>query len=302
MKPQTLKDYTEGVLRALLFIQERLDEELSLEELAELAHFSPYHFHRIFRGMVGESLKAHIRRLRLERGALRLLHSEHTVIEVALEAGYETHEAFSRAFKSMFLVSPSRYREEKRPLKFPAIPSGVHYFPAKGVTQFTRTTAGERSMEVTIKKLEKMDIAFVRHIGPYKECRGAWEKLCGALGAKGLLNPPGQFVGVCYDDPDVTPEDKIRYDASMILSAPVEPEGELGVQSLGGGEYAMAVHKGPYEKLSETYAYLCGVWAPEAGRALQSEPSLEFYLNDPQQTPPEELLTEVYIPLDKATE
>ena len=101
MKEDTRQDYAERIIRVLVHIQQNLDDDLPLEKLARLAFFSPFHFHRVFRGMVGESVKSHIRRLRLERAAMRLKQSEMAVTAIAFEAGYETHESFTRAFRTL---------------------------------------------------------------------------------------------------------------------------------------------------------------------------------------------------------
>ena len=127
MRAETLQDYKKRILRVLVFIQENLDRELSLHELADLAHYSPYHFHRIFRGMVGESLAAHIRRIKLERAASRLKFTSQQVIEIAFDAGYETHEAFTRAFRTMTGQSPSAFHARLVHLPVDRAPSGVHY-------------------------------------------------------------------------------------------------------------------------------------------------------------------------------
>src|SRR5215475_13869572 len=108
MRAVTLQDYKRRILQVLMHVQENLDSRLSLDELAGLACFSPYHFHRIFKGMVGESVKEHVRRLRLERAANQLRKGSASVIEIALDAGYESHEAFSRSFKSLFGASPTQ--------------------------------------------------------------------------------------------------------------------------------------------------------------------------------------------------
>ncbi|MCK4608251.1 MAG: helix-turn-helix transcriptional regulator [Gammaproteobacteria bacterium] len=100
MAKNTLKIYLKRIKRVLSFIETHLDEERSLEELAKIACFSSYHFHRIFTGMVGESVKSYIRRLRLERAARQLLSSSSklSVTEIAFSAGYQTSESFSKAF------------------------------------------------------------------------------------------------------------------------------------------------------------------------------------------------------------
>lgn len=128
----------------LTYIHQHLDEPLSLNELAQVACFSPYHFHRVFRGMVGESLGEHVRRLRLERAASRLKGSRQSITALAFEAGYETLESFSRAFAAMFGQSPSNFRRLHGLLSSRANPSGVH-FGLDGAAGFRPLrTGGER--------------------------------------------------------------------------------------------------------------------------------------------------------------
>ena len=294
MKESTQKLYEERLLRVLVFIQRNLDEELQLEDLARVAHFSPYHFHRLFRGMVGESLKEHIRRLRLERAAMRLKHSDQSVLEIALEAGFQTHEAFTRAFRALLGCSPSQFRSSNGVI---SNTPGVHYQNG-GDMKATLPHSGGANMQVKIERLEPQRVAFVRHVGPYHEVGQAWEKVCARLGKEGLIGPDSRFIGVCHDDPEVTPPEKIRYDACVTVDGDFQAEGEVGVQTLPGGEFAVVTHIGPYEKLSQTYAALFGQWLPQSGRELRSEPCLEFYLNDPEGTEPEELLTDIYAPLE----
>ncbi len=294
MRDSTEKLYAERLLRVLVFIQQHLDEELPLEALARVAHFSPYHFHRIFRGMVGESLKEHIRRLRLERAAQRLKHTDRSVLEIALEAGFQTHEAFTRAFRTLLGCSPSQFRSDSNAA---LAAHGIHY---QGDVETTAVSliSGDGEMDVKIEHLDPLRVAFVRHIGPYHEVGKAWETLCTQLGKEGLLGPDSRFVGVCYDDPEVTAPEKIHYDACVTVDENFEPQGEVGVQTLPGGAFAVVTHIGPYDRLNQTYAELFGRWLPSSGRELRSEPSLEFYMNDPESTEPEDLLTDIYAPLE----
>ncbi len=294
MKESTEKLYAERLLRVLVFIQQHLDEEMPLEELARVAHFSPYHFHRIFRGMVGESLKEHIRRLRLERAAQRLKHTNRSVLEIALEAGFQTHEAFTRAFRALLGCSPSRFRCDNSAA---LTAGGIHYQDNADVTTLP-PISGDGAMDVKIEHLDPLRVAFVRHVGPYHEVGQAWETLCTQLGKEGLIGADSRFVGVCYDDPEVTAPEKIRYDACVTVDEEFEPQAEVGVQTLPGGAFAVVTHAGPYKRLGQTYADLFGRWLPGSGRELRSEPSLEFYLNDPESTDAEDLLTDIYAPLE----
>jgi AraC family transcriptional regulator len=288
MKKTTEQLYKKRILRVQMYIQKNLDSDLPLEKLARKSYFSEYHFHRIFRAVVGESLKEYIRRLRLERAASNLKHSNNSIINIALDAGYQTHEAFTRAFKSAFGCSPSGFRSSNGTLARSQIETG---------NKKLKPDNGDYPMKVEIKTIDKMRVAFVRHVGPYNQCGKAWETLCTHLGKDGYLGPTCRFVGICYDDPEVTPPEKIRYDACVTVDENYEPEGEIAVQTVGGGEYAVTTHFGPYEKLSLTYHKLFGEWLLKSDREVRSEHSMEFYLNDPDGTEPEELLTDICLPL-----
>ncbi|MCH7592763.1 MAG: AraC family transcriptional regulator [Planctomycetes bacterium] len=298
MKPSTAQTYKERILKALVHIQGHLDEALHLEELAGVACFSPYHFHRVFGGMVGESVKEHVRRLRLERAAHRLKFTDQPVTRIAFDAGYETHEAFTRAFRAMFDASPSEFRKLHRALPLPDSPSGVHFEPEGSVTEFTPREQGETQMKVHIETVESMRVAFMRHVGPYDEVGETWQKFMAWAGGRGLLVPTMKSLALVHDDPEVTPPDKVRYDACLVVAENVQPEGEIGCQEVLGGDYAVTTHRGPYTGLGETYRRLCGQWLPTSGREPRSAPAMEFYCNNPMNTPPDELITNICLPLE----
>jgi AraC family transcriptional regulator len=280
MRNGTIESYQERVQRVLVHIQNHLDGPLALEELAGVAHFSPYHFHRIFRGMVGESVKEHVRRLRLERAARRLRFSGESVTMIALDSGYQTPESFTRAFEAMFGESPSAFRQNTREFTVPA-PERKPGPP----------------LEVRIRRVGPLRLAFFRHVGPYDEGGIAWGKLMTWAGRRGLLGPGMEAVGIVHDDPEITPPETLRYDAALAVDESVQPSGELGIQSLEACEYAVALHRGPYNTLGETYARLAGEWLPASGRELLTAPALEIYHNSPFSTAPEDLLTDIHLPL-----
>ena len=138
----------------------------------------------------------------------------------------------------------------------------------------------------------------MRHVGPYAEVGATWDKLLPFLGKEGWLGGKSQFIGICHDDPEVTPQDKIRYDACVSVDETFVASGEIGVQVIAGGDYAITTHFGPYHKLGQTYAKLLGQWLPRSGRELRASPCFEVYLNEPQSTEPEDLLTDIYAPLE----
>ncbi|MFQ5494604.1 MAG: GyrI-like domain-containing protein [Phycisphaerae bacterium] len=294
----TRSDYQKRILRVLVHVQTHLDECLPLEDLASVAHFSPFHFHRIFRGLVGESVQGHIRRLRLERAAHRLKFTGEPVTRIAFEAGYETHEAFTRAFRALLDASPSEFRKQQRAMPFKKAPSGVHFSPDGALDHCQLPEKEDPPMEVRIETLAPMPVLFARHTGPYDQVGKTWNRLFAWAGPRRLVGPGLTTFGVAYDDPAVTPPDRLRYDACLAIDREIAGDGEIGTQTVGGGSYAVTRHVGPYERLGDTYARLCGEWLPGSGRELRSAPALEFYRNAPMNTPPEDLITDIYMPLE----
>jgi AraC family transcriptional regulator len=281
VKADTLESYHERMARVLAHIEAHLDEPLPLEDLAEVACFSPYHFHRVFRGMVGESVKEHVRRLRLERAARRLLRDDSTVLALALDAGYETPESFTRAFEALFGLAPSAFRRNG----------------GKMDAESKSEKAALPAIEVAVKRLEPLHVAYVRHIGPYQQVGQAWSKLMMWAGPKRLLGPNMVRLGISHDDPEITPPERLRYDAALVVPDSVTGSGEVAIQEIPGGDYAVAIHRGPYERLGQTYAALCGMWLPTSGREVRNAPPLEFYRIAFGEAPPEEFLTEICVPL-----
>ncbi len=271
----------ERIGRAREVLEARLDEDVPLEELAAAACYSMFHFHRLFRGVTGETVREQSRRLRLERAAHRLVQSDDDILPIALAAGYESHEAFTRAFKARFGETPSAHRAL-----------------GKAVRSQVMETKEVRAMDVMIRKREPVRIAYARHVGPYDEVGAAWQTLM-KWGWTKMMFGKAETFGLCFDDPEVTPRDRIRYDACMVVNAKAKPKGEVQVRELEGGTFAMALHSGGYKRIGDTYARLFARVAsgPIEGRTwgLGDPPTMEVYLNDPRKTKAEDLRTEVMV-------
>lgn len=297
MKLDTRNTYAARMLRVMNHIQGHLDDPLDLELLAGLTHFSVSHFHRVFKGMLGETIMDHLRRIRLERAQVQLTQSRLSVTDIGLGAGYDSLEAFSRVFRKTYGLSPSQCREQGRHCQFLPAPSGVHYRNGE-IVEILFDDLGATRMNVRIETLPDLNILKVRQTGPYMEsATRAWEILCAWAGPKGLLGSATWFIGIGLDDPSVTAPEAIRYEAAITAPAGVAPEAPVEQGSLPGGEYAIITHQGPYEKLEETYGLIMGRWLPTSGRDLRETPWFELYRNDPSSTPPEQLLTDIHIPL-----
>lgn len=266
--------WVERIRRVLEHIQHHLDDELRPEDLAELAGFSRHHFHRVFRGMTDESVMGHVRRLRLERAAQHLKYGADSITDVALVAGYASHEAFTRAFSAKFGTSPSLYREE--------------------------VASALRDVPIVLRDEPSRHVIALRHIGAYEACFGTWDRLMRWAKSRRITRRSTPDFGLCYDDPDVTDDAHNRYDVCVAAptdsaaSAGTLPEGAFE-RTIPGGRYAVATHHGPYETITDTYVALIGKWLPRRGVELHNEPVLEIYRAGPDVAPAAELVTEICV-------
>ncbi len=156
-------------------------------------------------------------------------------------------------------------------------------------------TTPAKTYDVRIEKFPPRRVAYMRHIGPYVEVGPTFQKFMAWAGAHGLFGPDTLAIGIGHDNPATTPAEKLRYDACVTVGDDFKPEGEVGVQTLSGGEYAVARLRGPYADLPHVYHHLCEVWLPASGRAAGPAPPFEVYLNSPGMVREEDLFTDVCV-------
>jgi len=298
MKPDTRSFYAQAVQRTIEHIASNLDEALDLDTLARDACLSPFHFHRMFRGMVGETPLELIRRLRMERAAWTLRTPDRPITEIAFDAGYETHEAFTRAFRASYSTSPSAFKTRAHPRIELAAPCGVHFDPSGRVPPFIPRDTGGRAMDVEITEMPELRVGTVRHIGPYNQIPQAFGRLNAIAVNAGLFRHPGAaMIAIYYDDPETTPQDRLRSDAAIAVADHVSLPDGLGERRISGGRYARATHVGPYETLVDAWARFLCEWLPASGNRIGGGEMYEIYRNDPTTIPRNELRTDLYISL-----
>lgn len=280
MKISTKDDYTQSVCRVILYIEQNYNENLTLKELSKVAGFSAYHFHRVFKSIVGENLGDYIRRVRLQGTTLKFKTNQN-ITQIALTSGYETNASFSKTFKKHFGITPKEFSKNAKIKK------------------------GLKMLEPKFVELEPVDILYVRKTGDYmKSCGEAWEVLMGFAYKnkikykKNLMGKDAMMFGIGHDNPNVTDIDKLRCDACISWDdKTVKPEGEILNKTIDGGKYAMFLHKGSYDKLKSVYDEI-GDWIVESGTEVRDLPMFEKYLNrDPRRTKAENLKTEIYVPI-----
>jgi AraC family transcriptional regulator len=294
----TWNDYQQRILRVLTHIQEHLDEALDLEELAQVACFSSFHFHRIFAAMTGETIADHVRRLRLERAAIELRSGAKQVIQVALDAGYEAHEAFTRAFKAAYGVSPAEFRRATGPIAIRDAPSGVHFRPGVPLTTFNTNHITTKIMKVITKKIKPMRVAYLRHVGPYENVKFSQTgfDLMARLSADKQIRKRSAFIGIGHDNPSVTPASELRYDACFTVDEEYEPKKPVELQTIVGGDYAV-VKNCPFGKIKDAYQYLFGKWLARSSRELRPAPSFVMLMNARDAVARTKQRYDIYMPL-----
>ncbi|HSI59333.1 MAG TPA: GyrI-like domain-containing protein [Ideonella sp.] len=270
-------EYERRIHRVVAYIDQHLDGTLDLATLAEVAHFSPFHFHRLFAAWTGETLGDYLRRRRVEFGALRLLTQPRgSVLETALAVGFGSGEAFARAFKLRFGASPTAWREQRKPgqadrkIDQAAGVAGFdHGFPA--------TPLIEDPMNVTLIDMPAAEIAYHRYTGPYgAPVAHFWmEQVAPWMAANDLFGR--ERYGIAHDDPDITEPARCRYDAGVALAPGAVVSGQPQRTTLPGGRYACQHFEGTVEQIHAAWQRLLSGWLPSSGLQLDARPLLEHY-------------------------
>ncbi|WP_424974877.1 AraC family transcriptional regulator [Dinoroseobacter sp. S124A] len=277
--------YEDRMLRVLDYIHDNPRGDLSLDALADVAAMSRFHWHRVFHGMTGETAAQAVRRIRLHRAACWLVQTEESVAEIATQAGYDTPQSFSRAFRDGFGMTPTRFR-----------------FRGDLTAPLLKPDKGSRPMfPVQIETLPAMRLAVLPHTGAYMEVSRVFEQVSTLATSRNLWPHATGMLGLYYDDPNAVPAAELRSHAGLSLGPDAEIASPLEEISLPSRSYGVLTFKGPYAGLRAAYDHLYGTWLPSSGREPAHQPALEIYLNAPQDTAPDNLLTKVCVPLKAET-
>jgi len=277
MKQRTQIEYARRLQAVVAWLGTHMDEPPDLYRMAEIACLSPYHFHRVYRAMLGETVAATVQRMRLHRASIDLRAGVEPLSRVAQRAGYESPAAFNRAFAGEFGLPPGRYRADRsRPF----------------------TQRMEPSMyQVNIERFPGMILAALEHRGDYQQIGTTFDQLLLRTQAQQLAEADARSFGVYYDDPEQVAQADLRASAGVQIEPGRELAGDLVRLELPAGRYATLDYVGPYGELEAPYAWLFGQWLPQSGEAPGEFPVFEEYLNDPRDTPAEQLRTRIFLSL-----
>lgn len=273
-------DYVDRINRAIDHILQHLDSPLQLEDVARAARFSPFHFHRIFRSLLGETLNAFIKRVRLERALYLMSHApSRSLTDVALDCGFSSSSDFSRSFKKHFGVPPSGFdlklhRDDRREEFQSRLRDGGLHLP--------RLPQGQNpdGFKARIRDLPRRTVAYIRIHDPYRlgAVTGACDRLIAWAEARGVAD--GQWLGYMWEDPEIVPLEDCRYDAAVVVDE-IEPEGEIGRLEFPSMRVAEVAIDGTIELEQRAIDWLFGTWLPESGFEPADQPCFEAWVGRP---------------------
>jgi AraC family transcriptional regulator len=285
MEISTLQNsYERRLSKVSTYLHEHLDQDLDLNRLAEVACMSPYHWHRIYQAVHGESAVATIKRLRLQRAATYLARTDTAIDKIAAQSGYPNLQSFTRIFSAVYGMPPARYRKEGSHVQFP-LPNQIR---------------SEFMYPIEIKVIPSIPLVSVEHTGSYMGISKAFDILNGCASSRNLFTQETRWIGIYMDDPGSVEEAKLRSRACISYSTLATDESlqaPLTQTELRPGRYAVLTYKGPYSDMQAVYQWLYGSWLPSSGQEPDDAPVFEEYLNNPRDTAPTELLTDIYLPL-----
>lgn len=316
------EEYTARINRVIDYIETHLDQELSLDTLAEVANFSKFHFHRLFQAMVGETLNQFIQRIRLGKAASQLIYNpKKSITEVALDCGFSGSATFARAFKGMYGMSATDWRAggHQQPeskirktegkagqavgKKWQAgVSVSLYIDPVSNQPIWRIKMINEAEVQVEVKDVPEQTVAYVRHIGPYQGDSQLFEALFTKLmtwaAPRGLLRfPETQMMALYHDDPAITADEKLRTDVCVTVPAETPVEGEIGKMVIPGGQCAVAHFELTDQEYTQAWQLVYGQWLPQSGYQPDDRPPYEVFHNNPEEHPEHKHIIDICVPV-----
>ncbi|MCO7184832.1 AraC family transcriptional regulator [Tenacibaculum sp. XPcli2-G] len=293
------------ISNAIDFIERNLDKKLVLEEIAEKAYFSPYHFHRLFKAVTKETVNDFITRKRVEKSASFLLNKkDKTVTEVSEIVGFVTLSSFSRAFKKFYGMSPAEFKKES-PSKYSKI-CKTESKNGKIETQFEQYICNintnlkwmQMKAKTEVKKMPTLKVAYLTHQGKMDAVENAYHKLMEWAYPKGLMQQENlRMLTVYHDSPKITDEDKIRMSVCLTLNSEVKTEGEVSVKEIPELKCIVSrleITPSEFQQAWESSF----VWMSEHGFKKADQDPYEIFYNNPNEHPEGKCIVDICIPVD----
>lgn len=301
---QSQTEYLRRIHKVQDYIEENLNNTFVLSELADIAGFSKYHFHRIFSAITKETLLQYISRIKMERSAFFLVHRpEITVTDIAYHFGFADSAVYSRAFKNYYSVSPTEYRHQHSK-NCKVLSDYSQYNESTSNKTIGSDTMEIKASNVEVLVIENMRMIYTRYTGSYQGLAaampGMMERLYGFGMSQNLLEPgKTKIMTVYHDNPEMTDETQLRTSLCMTIpnTAKIEEKGDIGSMSISG-KYAVGHFELTQNEYTAAWQYMYGEWLPGSGCQPRDAFPFEVYVSDPTQNPGGKQLIDIYLPVE----
>jgi AraC family transcriptional regulator len=290
MKSGTEREYRRRIARVVAAIVAEPSAPHTVESLSAIAHVSPYHFHRIYKSLTGETIAETVQRLRLADAANRLTNNLDTVTDVAANVGYDSAQAFARAFRKFTGVSPGEFRARQLDImESRQVPTDV------GET-YQRSTS-DCAQTIATVELPPVMVLGLRHDGPPSTIGHTYRALLRSLGIDAASARNHQVIGLCSGNPKDGAS--FQYIAGVVQTADLNPPRSVQPIRLEGGLYASQRLVGPYALIGPTFRALFDGWLPLSAYMPDERPALELYRDPPLSGLKRQSVTDLAIPIKK---
>lgn len=311
------EEYVARINRVIDHIETHIDGELSLSALAKVACFSPFHFHRVFAAMMGETLCDFVARVRLERAAsLLCAQPRRSITDIALACGFASSASFARAFRAAFHVSASMWRagachgvadaaRSRRPMEA-LLGYAVLSERLEPITRrpqwVVRLDATAEPVLIETRAMPDLHVAYVRYVGRYQGMAevfaGLFSKLARWAGPRGLLRDAGaRWLAVYHDDPEITDDHKLRTSVCLTVPPDTPASGEVGRMVIAGGEYGVGRFVLGERDYTRAWSAMVGGWLPESGYQPDDRHCFELYDQSCEPGPDGRVPVEICVPV-----
>ncbi len=298
------EEYIGRINKVIDFIEDNLDKDLPLEYLSSISCYSPFHFHRIFSSVIGETINSYVSRKRIEKVASVIMNgSEIPITELAYNYGFKSGSSFSRAFSSYYGISPTEFRKKGADIysKICKVKSknGKEYLTfEKYICRIDNIKKWiSMNAQIEVKEMPELTIAYINHVGRFDQIGEVYGRLMKWAGPKGLLSSPQmKTITVYHDDPKVTEMSKVRQSAGITIDTNVKADGEVGTMAVDSGKFAVGRFEISVTGFEQAWNSMC-VWVAEGGYKVRDGKYYELYHNDHMEHPEQKFILDICIPV-----
>lgn len=286
-------DYGARFRKVLAYIDAHLDDDLSVDRLSGVAAFSKYHFHRQFSQLFQIGVYRYVQLLRLKRASYQLAFRDHgRITDIALSCGYDSQEAFARAFKKTFGQTPSAFREQPQWDPWHAAYEHLNELRSR------HPTPDRRAGDVKIVAFEETRVAALEHRGDPRLLGSSLRRFIAWRKQHKLPPRVSATFNLLYDDPAETPPARYRFDICAATNRGVT-DNPFGVveKTIPGSRCAVLRHVGSDDALGEALSYLYATWLPSSGEEPRDFPLYLQRVHLFPDVPEHEAVTDIFLPL-----